>query len=85
MAARPEAVATRLCAGVALLLSLLQPMSAQAARPRFEGPRWQQHVQRWERLPPQRRQDILREQRRFRRLSPQQQRRLFEQYRRERR
>ncbi len=75
----------RLCAGLALLLALLQPAYAQGPHPRYAGPRWRQHVQRWERLPPQRRQDILREQRRYRQLSPQQQRRLFEQYRRERR
>ena len=85
MAERPDAALLRLCAGLALLLALLQPAQAQREPRPIGGPRWQQRVQRWERLPPRRRQDILREQQRYRRLSPQQQRRLFEQYRRERR
>jgi Spy/CpxP family protein refolding chaperone len=85
MTARLEA---RLALAVAVLAALawLAPAAqAQVPRGRPGGPHWQQRVQRWDRLPAQRRQDILREQQRYRRLSPEQQQRLFEQYRRQRR
>ena len=61
--------------------------AAQAQVPRGNpgGPHWQQRLQRWDNLPRQRRQAILREQQRYRRLSPREQQRLFEQYRRRRR
>lgn len=82
--ARPDLRAALLGAVLACVALLGMPAQAQVPRGQAGGPHWQQHVQRWERLPPQRRRDILREQQRYRRLSPQQQRRLFEQYRRDR-
>ncbi len=52
------------------------------ANPSFGGgPQWNQRMQQWERMPPDRRQRILREQQRYQSLSPQEQKRLREQYR----
>ncbi len=85
MAVRPELRNLLIGAALAALACLGTLAQAQVPRGRPGGQHWQQRVQRWDRLPAQRRQDILREQRRYRRLSPQQQQRLFEQYRRQRR
>lgn len=74
-----------LSTAIAALALLSLPAQAQVPRGHPGGPQWKQRVQRWDNLPAQRRQDILREQQRYRRLSPRQQQRLFEQYRRERR
>lgn len=73
-----------LLAALVTLQGLLQPASAQVPPGRFGGPQWHRQLQRWQRLPAQRRQAILRAQRRYRRLPPAEQRRLFEQYRRRR-
>ncbi len=85
MAARPDPRRAWLVAALAALLACGTPALAQVPRGHPGGPQWQRHVQRWERMPPQQRRDILREQQRYRRLPPQEQRRLFEQYRRQRR
>lgn len=84
MTARPDTRWARWCGGLALLLACGAQALAQPPGGRPEGPQWRQRVQRWERLPPRQRQDILREQQRYRSLPPQEQRRLFEQYRRQR-
>ncbi len=86
--AQGAAGALRAAAALALCAALLlaaAPARAQVPRWHPGGAQWQQRVQRWERLPRQRRQAILREQRRYRRLPPREQQRLFEQYRRGRR
>ena len=88
MTARPEArwaLRARWCAALALLLACGAQALAQRPAGRVDGPQWRQRVQRWERLAPRQRQNILREQQRYRSLPPQEQRRLFEQYRRQRR
>ena len=78
--------------GLALLLAALlalplwlAPASAQVPPGRIGGPQWHRQLQRWHRLPAQRRQAILRAQRRYRRLSPAEQQRLYEQFRQRRR
>ncbi len=89
MAARPEVRRAGPLLALAFALAFVLGDATQALAqvpPGYAGgPQWRQHVQRWERLPAQRRRDILREQQRYRRLPPREQRRLFEQYRRERR
>lgn len=42
-------------------------------------------MEQWERMPPERRERILREQQRYQQLSPQEQRRLRDQYRQQQR
>lgn len=91
MATRPEPGGRRSRSGPRLLASMLvalafcAPAWSQVPGGHPGGPQWRQRVQRWERLPPQQRQDILREQQRYRQLPPREQQRLFEQYRRQRR
>ncbi len=60
---------------------------ALAERPRNDerGPQWNQRMEQWERMPPERRERILREQQRYQQLSPQEQRRLRDQYRQQQR
>ncbi|MBW4046887.1 MAG: DUF3106 domain-containing protein [Proteobacteria bacterium] len=69
---------------LAIMLAELVSALPAAANPNPNpggGPQWNQRMQQWERMPPDRRQRILREQQRYQRLSPQEQKRLREQYR----
>ncbi len=65
------------------LIELTAAAPAMANRERQgeeRGPQWNQRMQQWERLPPERRQRILQEQQRYQRLPPEEQQRLRQQY-----
>ena len=64
-----------------MLAELVTALPAVANPNPGGGPQWNQRMQQWERMPPDRRQRILREQQRYQSLSPQEQKRLREQYR----
>ena len=64
-----------------VLVELVTALPAVANPNPGGGPQWNQRMQQWERMPPDRRQRILREQQRYQSLSPQEQKRLREQYR----
>ena len=64
-----------------MLAELVTALPAVANPNPGSGPQWNQRMQQWERMPPDRRQRILREQQRYQSLSPQEQKRLREQYR----
>lgn len=60
-------------------LTAAAPAMAQHEREE-RGPQWNQRMQQWERLPPERRERILKEQQRYQRLPPEEQQRLRQQY-----
>lgn len=63
------------------VLGLTTAAPAMAQHEREEkGPQWNQRMQQWERLPPERRERILKEQQRYQRLPPEEQQRLRQQY-----
>lgn len=64
-----------------MLAELVTALPAVANPNPSGGAQWNQRMQQWERMPPDRRQRILREQQRYQSLSPQEQKRLREQYR----
>lgn len=76
-------VACGVCAAIGLAATST-PAMANPQNNDERGPQWNQRLQRWERLPPERRDRILREQQRYQQLSPQEKRRLIEQYRQQR-
>ena len=67
------------------LVAMAVPALAERPRNDERGPQWNQRMEQWERMPPERRERILREQQRYQQLSPQEQRRLRDQYRQQQR